>query len=179
MITIDYINNQHKNLLKLLQINKNHEQYKSLYNIISNEKGFYEFKHSYLPCKIIRWDGNLNGYVGVPKDHIIYNERYNDNETIMNIKVHGKISYSNFLDIKDINYNDYWYLGFNTKHMYDYNISLHINSHYTYNNNISTYKNYTYVRRETEKLAEFLFKIDKSYMRKIKLSNILNYIDKN
>ncbi len=104
------------------------------------------FVASGLPCRIERYMGHLNGYVGVPKNHSLYKIEYNKPTTIPGhdkevcpeeiLEVHGGITFSNFFEVvltgwgwlKWLNKlhiafvsEEFWWFGFDTAHCNDWN----------------------------------------------------------
>lgn len=96
-----------------------------------NEPDRLEFESHGFPCMVIRhnhrpehnpkdWLGHLCGYVGVPKDHPLYNKsarwgEREENSPIDNLEVHGGITFSDFRDEK----KDFYYFGFDAAHCDD------------------------------------------------------------
>ena len=61
--------------------------------------------------------GNLNGYVGVKRQHPWFGLHYDDNK-LRNIEVHGGLTYSNKAEWEGMK-KKYWYFGFDTAHAWD------------------------------------------------------------
>ena len=116
---------------------------------------------SNLDCLIVRnSSGNLCGYVGVPESHEHFKQGYGE----LDIDVHGGLTFASLCqpnaegDHKGICHTEsgaankvVWWLGFDCAHCDDI-IPLH---DFTSGCD-STYKNFNYVKRQTESLAEQL-----------------------
>lgn len=72
-----------------------------------------------------------NGYVAIPKNHFLYGLDYDEIHNIININVHGGLTFSNSYENckhwKEVTeeYKDCWIIGFDTAHYGDniYNCS--------------------------------------------------------
>jgi len=108
-----------------------------------------EFEHGGLKCLILRHDelGYLCGYVAVPKGHPCYGRHYNcmPYDDIFPVGVHGGLTFAREGD-GDRWPEGYWWLGFDCGHAYDLVPYIPVKLG-------GTYKNFRYVRRETEALA--------------------------
>ena len=109
-----------------------------------------EFKHAGNRCLILRHDelGHLCGYIGVQRGHPCYGKEddripYDD---LFPIEVHGGLTYSKVGDGETWPAG-YWWLGFDCAHAWDRVPYMPVELG-------GTYKNFAYVRRETEHLAE-------------------------
>ena len=121
-----------------------------------------EFEHDGLKCLIIRHLelGHLCGYVAVPKGHPCYGKDYSHipYDDLFPVKVHGGLTFS-----REGNGNTwpkgYWWLGFDCAHAWDLVPQIpelmgrQSREH-------ETYRNFAYVRREIEDLADQLAKLD-------------------
>jgi hypothetical protein len=150
-----------------------------------DEPDEFEFVSSGLKCKILRCGGHLNGYVGVPETHPLYKVYYQDPSPVLQKKqekmltktqdevemtfarclglfagelssspdiifeVHGGVTFSGFIGTDKL-----WYFGFDTSHYGDYSPEMDD----TWSN--SVYRNFAYVKAETEKLAKQLAEIE-------------------
>ncbi|MBA7548936.1 hypothetical protein ES705_41404 [subsurface metagenome] len=109
-----------------------------------------EFEHAGLKCLILRHYelGHLCGYVAVPKGHLCYGKDYDHipYDDLFPVEVHGGLTFSREGD-GDTWPKGYWWLGFDCGHAWDRvpYMPLELGG---------TYKNFRYVRRETEDLAE-------------------------
>ena len=109
-----------------------------------------EFEHAGLKCLILRHYelGHLCGYVAVPKGHLCYGKDYDHipYDDLFPVEVHGGLTFSREGD-GDTWPKGYWWLGFDCAHAWDCvpYMPLELGG---------TYKNFRYVRRETEDLAE-------------------------
>jgi hypothetical protein len=163
MTTIEEIIESNKDIRERYSKEKNNLDSK-IYDIISKEPDYFDFVHKNLPCRILRHFGNLNGYVGVPKGHKLFEERYDT----FDIDVHGGLTFGSFYEIQDSKYNDYFYFGFDTAHAGD--LMLSISSATAFLRTSTTYKDFEYVKKQTIHLAEQLYNSDSIFMRK----NIIN-----
>lgn len=79
-----------------------------------------EFEHKGLKCVItFSYMGHRCGYVGVPKEHPLYNQDYRNRE-ISNLSCHGGVTYAD----GGVNSNypiesDLWWIGFDCAHCCD------------------------------------------------------------
>lgn len=109
-----------------------------------------EFEHAGLKCLILRHYelGHLCGYVAVSKGHLCYGKDYDHipYDDLFPVEVHGGLTFSREGD-GDTWPKGYWWLGFDCGHAWDRvpYMPLELGG---------TYKNFRYVRRETEGLAE-------------------------
>lgn len=104
-------------------------------------------------CLIIRMDfrGSLNGYVGIDKNHSKFFMNY-DSESLKDIVVHGGLTYCDLSDtkiqlinehlVRELNYDDIWWVGFDTLHADDYlPYTYGVKAHVFLEHNHITYKN--------------------------------------
>ncbi len=115
-----------------------------------------EFEHAGYKCIILRHYelGMLCGYVGVKKGHPCYGKHYDHMpyDDLFSIEVHGGLTFS---DEDDGSWRPagYWWLGFDCAHAWDkvpyVDIIAPLLGHKPY----GTYRNFEYVRQETEALA--------------------------
>jgi hypothetical protein len=109
--------------------------------------------------------GNLCGYVILPKNHIVFENHYDD-EIFQDIDVHGGLTYSEH-DHRDIEANEenpLWILGFDCAHSGDLmpgSPYLQIVPEYEkrFGRN---YRNLDYVIKECKSLAKQLYELDKN-----------------
>ncbi len=114
-----------------------------------------EFEHAGLKCLILRNRelGHLCGYVAVPKGNPCYGkdgERmpYDD---LFPIRVHGGLTFSREGN-GDTWQKGFWWLGFDCAHAWD--LVPYMPFETSILGTDATYRNFKYVRRETEDLAE-------------------------
>lgn len=117
-----------------------------------NEPDFLEWTDdstSY-PCMAIRTEltGSWCGYVGVSKDHPLFEKDYHD---ITDLEVHGGITYGNPLKGKE----GYWFFGFDCAHFGDF-CPIHPNLFLN-----GDYRNLSYVQKECASLAKQLKVLEK------------------
>lgn len=167
MITINEILEKSKPIREKFSKRNNKFEIK-IDNIISKELDYYDFIHKKLPCRIIRHYGNLNGYVGVPKGHILFEKKYSN----LDINVHGGLTYGDFQIIEGVSYNDYFYFGFDTTHNGDIFLTTLEKSVMIVG---STYKDYNYVKNEILNLAEQLYNFDPIFMRKNTINKLFKH----
>lgn len=115
---------------------------------------------------IIRMNFNLNfnGYVGIPKDHILYGMDYDTIQTKYNINVHGGLTYSykNVAGLDAKIFKDIWWIGFDTSHYMDEQVLLYISK----SNDIDkmfpkshkVYKDFNFVRLQVQNLVNQIIK---------------------
>lgn len=118
-----------------------------------DEPNKMEFEHCGLKCKILRvmTMGYLCGYVGIPETHNHYKKGYDYLNKIDELEVHGGLTFSDKMNDED----GLWYFGFDAAHAFDLMPFARINSER------DTYKDMNYMKKECEKLAEFLAKVEK------------------
>ena len=113
-----------------------------------------EFEHAGLKCLILRHPelGHLNGYVTVPRGHPCYGKDYDGMpyEDLFPIEVHGGLTFSKEGD--GDKWPEGWGFGFDCAHAWDLVPSMPMPLQLEQ----TTYRNFQYVRRETENLAEQL-----------------------
>lgn len=127
----------------------------------STEPDRFEWSHAGLNCLIVRnaFLFNWCGYVGVPRSHAAYGKDYHE----LHLDVHGGLTYSeecrgvicHVIDKKD---NLYW-LGFDCGHFGDFVPYLYARKKdpsFIKNGYRIIYRNFEYVKRETEHLANQL-----------------------
>ena len=125
-----------------------------------NEVDKAQWVSSGLDCLVVRGPlGAFCGYVGVPKDHVEYQEDYND----VSVDVHGGLTFADKCSPNgdeargichtgpDIANGVVWWLGFDCSHYSDLapKAESPLREH-------CTYRNFEYVKAEVEKLAEQL-----------------------
>ena len=111
-----------------------------------------EFEHCGLKCKILRVKtlGHLCGYVGIPEYHRLYKKEYPDVNRIDELEVHGGLTFSD-----TIGNDGLWYFGFDAAHAFD----LMPNNPFRFSStDLYEYRDINYMKKECEKLAEFLAK---------------------
>jgi hypothetical protein len=126
-------------------------------------------------CLIARmtFSGSLNGYVGVEKKHFLFNQGYSCNP-LVDIVVHGGLTYSGFSDIKiqlinehlvnEMNDNDLWWFGFDTGHSSDYLPYLYGVKARIFHENIDmTYKNKDFMISQVNDLVLQLSNLQVKY----------------
>jgi len=132
-----------------------------------NDSGKY-FIDMRRPTKFKNWCG----YVGVPKDSLLYglDYCYFDNENsltniqkdIMNLKVHGGVTFSGHLS----EYKEkYWFFGFDCAHCDDLTLLSFDLSGFNLDKDFE-YRDKKYVQGECIKLMFQLEKIEKKYSKK-------------
>lgn len=123
-----------------------------------DEPDFMEFEHCGLKCKILRviTMGHLCGYVGIPETHKHYKKGYDDLNRIDELQVHGGLTFSNKMNDED----GLWYFGFDAAHRFDL---MPLISRRLFRPSIESqeYRDMSYMKKECEKLAEFLAKVEK------------------
>ncbi len=119
-----------------------------------------EFEHARLKCLILRHPelGHLNGYVAVPKGHPCYGKHYDHipYDDLFPVEVHGGLTFSREGD-GDILPKGYWWLGFDCAHAWDLVPQI---LELMGREECETYRNFAYVRREIEDLADQLVTLD-------------------
>ena len=136
---------------------------KEFEKIREKEGDEYEFEAFGLPCFIWRNPqlGSWCGYVGVSKESKLYKKEYDyfdyEDKTLDNIKVHGGITFSEFIHKKN---NDIWYFGFDCAHCDDWSLLLGHTKMLLVDEN-AIYRDKEYVIGECKKLAEQLKNLDK------------------
>lgn len=115
-----------------------------------------DFVHVGYACLLLRNNlGNWCGYVAIPSDHPLYGKKDAD------VNVHGGLSYAAKCSGPICHApepgmpDDVWWLGFDTAHVFDVSPALERLGLKEFFGG-SSYKNLTYVRKETESLAEQL-----------------------
>lgn len=114
-----------------------------------------EFEHCGLKCKILRVKtlGHLCGYVGIPENHRFYKKSYDDLNEINELEVHGGLTFSD-----TIGNDGLWYFGFDAAHGCDLTPFMPLSSFRSSTNESREYRDMNYMKKECEKLAEFLSK---------------------
>lgn len=118
-----------------------------------------------LPCLIVRHKrgGHLCGYVGVPKDHPYHGKHYDADG--IDVDVHGGLTFASACShgdeastvchrVEDGEDDNVWWLGFDTAHLGDLSPG-----YATFQRGLddgSSYRDFTYVQRECERLAKQL-----------------------
>lgn len=111
---------------------------------------------------------SLCGYVGITKEHPYYGRRYNTKE-MMNLGVHGGLTFTGKLDMTDVKHSDkHWWLGFDCAHAFDYIPMLDIVIHgvpedtflpILQGNDPHSYKNIGFVTEQIDHLGQQLVKV--------------------
>lgn len=99
---------------------------------------------------------HLCGYVELPKEHKLYGETNVDNEFLLNLDVHGGVTYAGRREFKQQNNTADYVVGFDCGHAGDL-------APYLYNRNPligESYKDIKYVTNECQKLAKQLKKLE-------------------
>jgi len=108
-----------------------------------------EFEHAGLKCLILRHSelGHLCGYVAVPRGHPCYGKDYDHipYDDLFPVEVHGGLTFSREGN-GDTWPKGYWWLGFDCAHAWD------LVPYMPFGLN-GTYRNFQYVRRTIEDLA--------------------------
>jgi hypothetical protein len=119
-----------------------------------------------LPCLIVRNGGGaLCGYVGVSRDHPLYEKTYDDVYSEgYNIDVHGSLTFSNKCSptgkichvVEEGEDDAVWWLGFDCSHGGDISpgFSVFLSGGYEYE--VDSYKTIEYVQNEVKDLARQL-----------------------
>src|SRR3972149_3789558 len=103
-----------------------------------------EFVHAELPCLILRGPmKSLCGYVGVPPSHPMYQKKYSD----IDVVVHGGPTFSHLGGFRGV--------GFDCAHLGDYVPGID-EALGTSRSRQETYRNWAWVKAETQRLAEQL-----------------------
>ena len=117
-----------------------------------------EFEHAGLKCLILRHHelGHLCGYVAAPKGHPCYGKDYDHipYDDLFPVEVHGGLTFSKEGD-GDTWPKGYWWFGFDCAHWGDL-VPQIVELLDREPNEFETYRNFQYLRRETEGLAEQL-----------------------
>lgn len=138
-----------------------------------------------IACMIHRGGGQAwCGYVGVTKGHPLFGMDYDEVEEKYNLGVHGGLTFSAMCDGNEENgichvatdengkEIEAWWLGFDCSHYMDkqpnfadedrLKVNEEIEARYPIYDPERTYKDYAYVRVETERLAEQIAALDKN-----------------
>ena len=120
-------------------------------SIFAGEPDREEFEHAGLKCLIQRSDTLkvLCGYVGVPQNHPFYGKDFID-EAFCELDVHGGITFAEKGD-GDTWKRGLWWIGFDCAHEGDLTPQFKLGFH-----DDGVYRDITYVREQTKKLAEQL-----------------------
>lgn len=126
-----------------------------------------EFEHSGLKCLVLRHPELklLCGYVGVLKGYVCHGQHheYVPYDDIFPVCVHGGLTYSGEGD-GEWRPMGYWWLGFDTGHAWDLVPQIRELEMEWFNEpramSGTTYRNFQYVRKETESLAEHLVTVE-------------------
>ncbi|MBA7620179.1 hypothetical protein ES703_27524 [subsurface metagenome] len=120
-----------------------------------------EFEHAGLKCLILRHSelGHLCGYVAVPKGHLCYGKDYDHipYDDLFPVEVHGGLTWCKEGD-GDLWPEGYWWFGFDCAHAWDL-VPQILELEKCFPDlkplmSSNTYRNFQYVRRETEDLAK-------------------------
>lgn len=102
------------------------EEEKEILNKLMGEPHFQVWRHRELLCAAIRMTftrgGHLCGYVGLKDGHPLNGMDYDDVSSIFNIKAHGGLTYSADyapVGISHDVFEESWWFGFDTAHVYD------------------------------------------------------------
>uniref|UniRef100_A0A6H1ZS46 Uncharacterized protein n=1 Tax=viral metagenome TaxID=1070528 RepID=A0A6H1ZS46_9ZZZZ len=88
--------------------------------------------------------GHLCGYVGVPKNHPLYERDYGeDSAAYYDIDIHGGVTFTNYWDELIPAILHRWYIGFDCAHLGDMSPRVSWRTLH-----VGTYRDYTYVSRE-------------------------------
>lgn len=125
-----------------------------------NEPDRVEFKHAGLPCIMRRVPGRGHwcGYAAVPPGHPFHG-RHNE---YVPVDVHGGLTYAegcadDVCHVPDPGEpDDVWWFGFDCAHGGDLSPSANALSSFYFRSSRDVYRDITYVRSETERLAEQL-----------------------
>lgn len=119
--------------------------------------------------------GNLNGYVGVKRDHPLYGLPMN-NKKLACLSVHGGVTFAGKIDWDSSFKNKYWYIGFDTAHYMDL-----VPSMYKMNREMGfppmadgVYRDMQYVSNEVNLLASQI-RIIKKRNPNFKLTHVQEY----
>lgn len=106
-----------------------------------------------------------NGYVILPKEHELVDKFYGDFEKDYDLKVHGGITFSNYLryviDLEEIGFENRYTLGFDCNHVGDNPVDC----------------NQEYVENECKKLIDQLIKLDDCRKDNKNESEVIRNID--
>jgi hypothetical protein len=125
------------------------------------EPDFCKWTSFGLACVAFRdmsW-GIWRGWAGIPENHILYKKTMDkilDYEQSVDLfySVHGGISVTGSLPYKYHKHNNnLWWIGIETCHGTDLMPLVNVNS------KLQTYKDFSFIRTETKKLAYYLSKI--------------------
>lgn len=111
--------------------------------------------------------GIWRGFVGVEEQHPFYKKSINKilqtkEASEILFQVHGGVCSSGRLPVKYKKYaSDLWWVGITTSHDEDYMplVKLEFEDHEMFGDQFQTYKNFSFIRKETNKLAKFLSKM--------------------
>jgi hypothetical protein len=135
-----------------------------------NEPDFCYWEHRQFPCLTVR-DMSLGiwkGFVGISPNHIFYNKSIEDilkKEEMMEVffSVYGGICFAGKLPSKYKEYNQsLWWIGLETSHGSDYMPLLKLDLQdpdMVKISNGQTYKDFLFIRKETNKLAKYISKV--------------------
>ena len=143
----------------------NCDDYKYFYDKLISEPMFCEFKHKGLICRIVKHNSFNCGYVGVPTEHKCYQYGYDN----IDANAHGGLTFSDFFEHEESNYNEHYYIGFDCAHYNDFVPSM---IHRTFTKpDFNKYKDHNFVKNECINLAEQLIDLDPKYqsMRRKKI----------
>ena len=127
----------------------------------NNEPDRDQWVHAGFACLIVRnGSGSWCGYVGVPSDHPDYGKDYDE----VDAEVHGGLTYAsacagNICHVPAAGMpDDVWWLGFDTAHGGDVVpfVAGFAATHLAFPDLGGTYKNLSYIKAETNRLAEQL-----------------------
>ncbi len=131
-----------------------------------DEPDRFEWLHADFPCMMIRnLSGNWCGYVGVPPGHNCFGKGYDKIDS--KVEVHGGLTFSGNGRPQESVVWPYpvWFLGFDTAHGFDFSPGRERRESAVTTlacvpkgswSDRETYKDFSYCRGETERLAEQL-----------------------
>ncbi|MGE5634415.1 MAG: hypothetical protein ACM3VV_04235 [Deltaproteobacteria bacterium] len=163
----------------------NREKLAAILKLMEKEGDRKEFEYNGYKCLILRnsftSSGHLNGYVLVPRGHILYGKDYNDIEKKYEINIHGGLTYSDFghfigeyfpsfatdINNKEEDKEEYWLIGFDTAHAYDMQPLQYVRDPELIDRfgmlfESETYKDMEYVTNECKNLVDQIIKISSS-----------------
>ena len=115
------------------------------------------FTYKGLPCVLLKHPSMRHwcGYVGVPKDHPLY-DKDNDDELVMSLDAHGGITWTGLgKKLSSLCKPKYWYIGFDCAHAGDYVPGVYERDGIK-SGEKNIYRDILYVKNECIKLAKQL-----------------------